>query len=56
MHFREDPHHTESDKARYLTEINALIASREDELKSIRNACCADIFQVDLRKQHYEQR
>lgn len=44
MHFREDPHHTESDKARFLTEINALIASREDELKSIRNAYCADIF------------
>ena len=44
MHFREDPHHTESNKARYLTEINALIASREDELKSIRNACCTDIF------------
>lgn len=45
MHFREDPHRNESIKAAYLSELNALIAAREDELKAQRNAYCADIFE-----------
>ena len=45
MHFREDPHRNESIKAAYLSELNALIESREAELTSTRRARCADIFQ-----------
>ena len=45
MHFREDPHYTEPHKARHLAELEALISTREDELKVTRNAYCADIFE-----------
>ena len=44
MHFREDPHYTESHKTRYISELDALISAREDELKNTRNALCADIL------------
>ena len=44
MHFREDPHYTESLKAAYLSDLNTLIESREAELAEERRARCADIF------------
>ena len=45
MHFREDPHYTEAHKAQYVSELDALINRREDELKATRNTLCADILQ-----------
>ncbi|MBQ9151419.1 MAG: hypothetical protein IJX72_04140 [Clostridia bacterium] len=44
MRFREDPHKNESVKAAYLSELEALIARREDELAAARQARCADIL------------
>jgi hypothetical protein len=44
MRFREDPHKNESLKARHISELEALIARREDELAAERKASCADIL------------
>lgn len=45
MQFREDPHKNEALKARHLSEIEALITRREDELATVRKARGADILQ-----------
>ena len=45
MKFREDPHHNNEHKTRYLEGFRSLIAAREDELKEIRKTRCADIFE-----------
>ena len=44
MHFREDPHYTEAHKVQYISEVDALINRREDELAQARHAFCADIL------------
>ena len=44
MRFREDPHKNEALKARHLSEVEALINRREDELAAARKAYCADIL------------
>ena len=54
MHFREDPHDTEPHKARYLSELETLLASREEELAKTRRARCADILcNVDGHRKAY---
>lgn len=45
MRFREDPHKNEALKARHLSEVEALISRREDELAAARKARGADILQ-----------
>lgn len=45
MQFREDPHKNEALKARHLSEVEALITRREDQLAAVRKARGADILQ-----------
>lgn len=44
MRFREDPHKNQALKARHISELEALINRREDELIATRKAHCADIL------------
>lgn len=44
MRFREDPHRNEALKARHLSEVEALIDRREDELAAVRKARGAHIL------------
>lgn len=44
MRFREDPHHTEPHKEALLSELEAVISRREEELALERRAYCEDIL------------